>query len=359
MGRAMSKENLAAAAAELTGWRDGLVLGAFKQPKSITANALVALRNAPEWEGVLGYDEFALAPMALHPPPWERGKHNSWKPRRWTDNDDTATAEWLQRADIAIDRISAVAAAVRLVAAEHSFHPIRDYLACLDHDGGERVAGFAANMLGAEPTPYHEAVSKSLLVSAVARILEPGCKHDCMPVLEGRQGAGKSTALRILFSRPWFSDDLAELGSKDASMQVRSAWCLEVAELSAMSGAETEKIKAFLSRSVDRFRPSYGRHVIEVPRQSVLIGTTNADAYLKDETGARRFLPVRCGEIKLKQIERCRDQLWAEAVQLYEQNARGGSTATHSAPPPRRRPTGSWPIYGRTRSPPLPPRQKT
>jgi predicted P-loop ATPase len=207
------------------------------------------------------------------------------------------------------------------VARERSFHPIRDYLERLEWDGGERVEGFAANMLGAERTSYHESVSRCLFVSAVARVMQPGCKADCVPVLEGAQGIGKSTALKTLFE-PWFSDDLAELGTKDASMQVRVAWCIELAELSAMSAAETEKIKSFISRSVDRFRPSYGRHVIEAPRQSVLVGTTNADVYLRDETGGRRFLPIHCGRIDISAIERCKDQLWAEAVALYRQGTK-------------------------------------
>ena len=87
-------------------------------------------------------------------------------------------------------------------------------------------------------------------------------------------------------------------------------------------GGRDQKIKSFISRSVDRFRPSYGRHVIEAPRQSVLIGTTNATVYLKDDSGGRRFLPVQCGRIDISAIERCKHQLWAEAVTLYRQGCK-------------------------------------
>jgi predicted P-loop ATPase len=299
-----------------TSWRSELLLGLHRQPKPVLENVLIALRRAPEWQGVLGYDEFGAVIMAMQPPPWAVGQHNSWQPRRWGDDDDVRTIAWMQRNDICINSMRSVAAAVVTVALENSFHPIRNYFDSLRWDEGERVEGFAANMLGAERTPYHETVSRVLFVSAVARILDPGCKADCIPVLEGAQGIGKSSALKALFA-PWFSDDLAELGSKDASMQVRVAWCIELAELSAMSAAETEKIKAFISRSVDRFRPSYGRHVIEAPRQSVLIGTTNATVYLRDETGGRRFLPVECTKVDLERIKQCRDQLWAEAVDMY------------------------------------------
>ncbi len=278
---------------ELNGWRSDLLLGAHKQPKPVVENALIALRSCPEWDGVLAYDEFAVTPMALQPPPWLQRLHNKWEPRLWADDDDVRTTAWLQRNDICINSLRSVAAAVLTVARERSYHPIRDYLEGIEWDGGDRVEGFAANMLGAARTPYHEAVSRVLFVSGVARIMQPGCKADCVPTLEGAQGIGKSTALKTLFS-PWFSDDLAELGTKDASMQVRTAWCIELAELSAMSAAETEKIKSFISRSVDRFRPSYGRHVIEAPRQSVLIGTTNATVYLKDDSGGSASTgPVR------------------------------------------------------------------
>ena len=156
-----------------------------------------------------------------------------------------------------------------------------------------------------------------MLIAAVARIMRPGCKNDHMPILEGAQDKGKSTAIDLMFS-PWFSDDLADLGTKDSAMQVRVAWGIEVAELAAMTRNEIERTKSFITRKVDRFRPSYGRRVIEVPRQSVFWGSTNSDSYLKDETGGRRFWPLRCGKIDLKAIERDRDQLWAEAVALYD-----------------------------------------
>ena len=207
------------------------------------------------------------------------------------------------------------------MAKDHSFHPIRAYLGSLAWDGVERIANFASRYLGAEDTPYHRAVSRCLFIAAVARIMRPGCKADYVPIFEGAQDKGKSTAIELLFT-PWFSDDLAELGTKDAAMQVRVAWGIEIAELASMTRGEIERVKAFITRKVDRFRPSYGRRVIEVPRQSIFIGSTNSDAYLKDETGGRRFWPIRCGaNIDLKAIERDRDQLWAEAVAQFNAGA--------------------------------------
>ena len=301
---------------ELSGWRAALLVSAKNAPKPILANALIALREAPEWQGVLAYNEFALVTMQMKPPPWLKHEEK-WSPRQWTDRDDALTADWLQHQDIGIT-VNVAAIAAETVAKDYTFHPIKDYLEKLVWDGVERLANFAWRYLGAEDTLYHRAVSRCLFIAAVARIMRPGCKADYVPILEGAQDKGKSTAIELLF-RPWFSDDLAELGTKDAAMQVRVAWGIEIAELASMTRGEIERVKAFITRKVDRFRPSYGRRVVEAPRQSLFIGSTNSDAYLKDETGGRRFWPIRCGStIDLKTLERDRDQLWAEAVALFK-----------------------------------------
>jgi predicted P-loop ATPase len=300
------------------GWADNLIVTkATNIPKAVVANALIALRQAPEWHGVLAYDEFALVTKLMRPPPWLKHQDKSWEPKQWTDRDDVLTADWLQHQDISV-ATSIAAEAVETVAKDAAFHPIMDYLTDLEWDGRKRIESFAARYLGAEAKPYHDAVSRCLFIAGVARIMRPGCKADYVPIFEGVQDKGKSTAIELLFS-PWFSDDLAELGSKDAAMQVRVAWGIEIPELASMNRADIDKVKAFITRKVDRFRPSYGRRVIEVPRQSIFVGSTNADAYLKDETGGRRFWPIRCtGKINLDAIARDRDQLWAEAVALYK-----------------------------------------
>jgi predicted P-loop ATPase len=296
-------------------WRRDLELTPTKKPRPLLRNAIIALRGAPAWQDVLAYDEFALTTIAMKPPPWCKAEDTAWQPRPWTDHYDILATDWLQAHGIGIP-ITVTASAIEAVAKDASFHPVRDYLTGLAWDGATRVSRFAVTYLGAEDTAYHSEVSTRMLIAAVARIMQPGCKHDHMPIFEAPQGAGKSQAINALFE-PWFTDDIAEFGSKDASMQVRSTWCIEVAELSAMTRSEIERVKAFITRSTDRFRPSYGRRVIEVPRQVVLFGSTNALEYLKDETGGRRFWPIHCEKIEPSAIVRDRDQLWAEAVALY------------------------------------------
>jgi predicted P-loop ATPase len=161
------------------------------------------------------------------------------------------------------------------------------------------------------------AIGSRWLISAVARIFQPGAKADCCLILEGPQGIRKSTALRTIAGE-YFTDELADLGSKDAAMQTRGVWIIELSELDNLSHAEVARIKAFMSRATDQFRPPYGMRLVESPRQCVFAGTVNHGSYLRDETGGRRFWPVVCGQIDVDGLGEVRDQLWAEAKARYE-----------------------------------------
>jgi predicted P-loop ATPase len=151
--------------------------------------------------------------------------------------------------------------------------------------------------------------------------MDPGAKCDSVLVLEGKQGIGKSTVPRVLAGDEWFSDQLADMGSKDASLQLRGLWIVELSELDVLNRAELARAKAFLTQQTERFRLPYGRRIIQVPRQCVFVGTTNSDSWLKDETGGRRFWPVRCRGIDLDGLRRDRDQIWAEALHRYRAGA--------------------------------------
>jgi predicted P-loop ATPase len=316
---AASLGNIIDATGVFADWRNKLLLNGGKKPRAILANVATAFRHAPEWKAVLGYDIFADETTLLQPPPWAQDRQG-WQPEAWTDADDTRATEWMQRQGILVkDRD--VALAVQMVARENGFHPVMDYLDGLTWDCENRIETLLPKIFGVEPTPYVQTAFRCFLIGSVARIYEPGCKMDCMLVLEGPQGVRKSTAVRELYGERHFTDDMPDLGSKDAAMTVGSAWCIELAELSAMVGRrkEVEVIKAFISRRIDDFRPPYGRRNVKRPRHSVLVGTTNAtDDWMRDETGGRRFWPIRCGAIDVELIKVYRDQLWAEAVALYQ-----------------------------------------
>jgi predicted P-loop ATPase len=259
---------------------------------------------------LLGYDEFGHNSVMLTPPPW-----GGLLGRQWTDHEDRLTAEWLQRHGILVS-VEIAAQAVQTVSRGHSFHPVRKYLDQLVWDGTERLDRWLTVYLGAADSVYVRAVGARWLISAVARIYQPGAKADCCLILEGPQGTQKSTALRTLAGE-YFTDELADLNSKDAALQTRGVWIIELSELDTLARSEIAAIKAFMSRTSDRFRPPYGKRLIDSPRQCVFAGTVNHHDYLKDDSGGRRFWPVQCGRIDVGSLERDRDQLWAEAKAKY------------------------------------------
>jgi predicted P-loop ATPase len=294
-------------------WREELAHSDKGKVLATFGNALIALRIAPAWQGVLGYNEFSQRVEALRQTPWD-GPADIW-----SDYHDSRTVEWLEHAGLPISRTQTTDA-VLTVAREHPYHPVKNYFASLKWDGTKRVDTWLIVYCGVKDTPYARAVGRNWLIGGRARIGKPGCRVDHTMIFEGPQGGGKSTTFQILGGE-FYTDDIADLGTKDASMAMAGVWIVELAELDAMSRTEISKIKAFLSRAVDHFRPPYGRHMIWVPRQCIFGGSVNVDRYLKDETGGRRFWPVVCGKFDLEALRRDRDQLWAEADYLYHSGA--------------------------------------
>ncbi|MBB5043459.1 VapE domain-containing protein [Shinella fusca] len=211
--------------------------------------------------------------------------------------------------------------AVTQLCLEHTFHPIRQMLDALVWDGVPRVGDWLVEYMGADDTPLNRAIGRITLVAAVRRVREPGVKFDTIPILEGKQGTGKSTALRILAGPGNHSDnELLTLDTKAQMEAMEGVWIYELSEMSGLNKSEVERMKAFASRDVDRARMSYARFSEARGRQTIFIGTTNEHKYLKDRTGNRRFLPVKTGVIDLEALARDRDQLWAEAAMLEAQD---------------------------------------
>lgn len=279
------------------------------------ANAELVLSCMHEWRGAIGYDEFAEKTAYRRVLPCDR----KGKPfGEWTDHLDATAAIWLQRRWGVEFSPSTVGQAVEVLARRHPFHPVRDALAALPPwDGIRRNAEWLSDYLGVARTEYVGLVGQFFLRGMIKRVMEPGCKFDYCLVLEGEQGKGKSAAARILSWR-WFCDTDLDLNNKDALMALPGHWVYEIAELGSLMKAEERKQKSFLSRQDDEYRPPYGKRVIKVPRQSVFIGTTNEEEYLKDATGGRRFWPVMCGEeFNLDGLRDTLELMLAEALADY------------------------------------------
>lgn len=207
------------------------------------------------------------------------------------------------------------------VARETPVNDVEVYLRALAWDKVERTERWLVDYCGVDDTPYARAVGKRWLLSAVARALRPGCQVDTVLILEGPQGVGKTSVFRALAS-PWCAETTVSLGDKDSRMLASRYWVVELGELASFSRAHREAMLSFLSATNDSFRPPYGRAVEDVPRQGVFVGTTNESEYLSGSDGNRRFWPVRVGEIDLAGLRADRDQLWAEAVALYDAGER-------------------------------------
>jgi hypothetical protein len=288
-----------------------LILSANGEPKAVLANAVHMFEHAPEWQGVLGFNEFSLYAVTKLPAPWQ-----SVAGRNWLDDDDTRAACWLQHQGILVG--SKVAAeAVQTVARKNSFHPVREYLAGLVWDQKPRLLDWMSSNMGAEASPLTSAIGLRWMISAVARIMKPGCKADYTLLLEGKQGKGKSTAMQILTTSEWFTDHLSDMSGKDAQIELHGKWVIELGEF-VNKRSELER-KAFLTKTHDYFRPPYERRAQQIPRSNVFCASTNNPVPLTDSTGGRRYWCVTCcGQIDFSALERDRDQLWAEAYALYQ-----------------------------------------
>lgn len=211
--------------------------------------------------------------------------------------------------------------AIKLICRENCFDPVVDYLRSLRWDGRPRLGRMLIDYFGAEDDPHglNSSVSTLMMVAAVRRALHPGAKFDIVVVLEGVQGSGKSTAIRVLAGDDFYTD--MSILNADARQQMelmRGIWFYELAEMADKQKADLDKLKSFLSRQSDKARMAYGFEAEEDPRRCIFIGTTNSGQYLRDPTGNRRFLPVKTGRIDLEALRRDRDQLFAEAVALED-----------------------------------------
>jgi putative DNA primase/helicase len=286
-------------------------------PRPSLSNAVTVLQHDPAWgPDTLYYDEFLDRIIIVNSPT-----------RQWRDDDDTRLTVYMQQT-IGILNVpeSIVSSAVRYVSRQRTRHCVRDYLDTLTWDGVERIAHAFEDFWGAEtdanqPSDYVRAASANFLIGSVARIYRPGCQLDTMPVFEGLQGLGKSSLLRAL-GGPWYMAATESVNSKDFQQSFPGSWFTEIPELDSFSRADRDRVKSIISTPIDKYRPSYGRYAREYPRQCVFAGTTNKDDWGNDDTGLRRFWPVRCGrDVDVAGLIAARDQLFAEAVHRFKAGA--------------------------------------
>lgn len=284
-------------------------------------NEMLILNNDRDFAN-FAFNEMAHRVEITGTVPWDRPEGNKF----WRDAD---TAQMKAMIDVRYVPFSSRNhdVAFTKVADDRHFHPVRDYLDALPAwDGKLRCDALLVRYFNANDTRYVRAVTRKTLTGAVARIYRPGTKFDSMLVLDGLQGIGKSTLPRMLAGDEFYSETLSltDMSDKTGAEKLQGFWIVEIAELAGMKKADIEKVKAFLSTSDDKYRPSYGKTVESHPRQCVIIGSVNGErGYLRDITGNRRFWVVKLNQEEQQRKWRLspeeRDQIWAEAKHYYEQ----------------------------------------
>lgn len=283
-------------------------------------NLNLILNNDPDFQN-FAFNELANRIQITGLLPWERPEGNSF----WRDAD---TAQLKSIIDIRYLAFSSRNHDVAFTKAadDRHFHPVRDYLNSLpEWDGVKRVEDLFIKYLQAEDTEYVRTVTRKTFAAAVARIYVPGIKFDCVPVLDGDQGIGKSTIVKDLVSPEYYSETLSltDMDDKSGAEKLQGFWAVEIGELAGMKKADIEKVKAFLSTCDDKYRPSYGRVVESHPRQCIIIATVNGErGYLRDITGNRRFWIIKLHQKKQKKTwnftPEFRAQFWAEAKEIWK-----------------------------------------
>lgn len=307
-------------------WKDALTRRKDGGVEGTLHNCLLILENDEHFRGMLWLNESSNQVVLGKDPPWTGGNRDEF-----TDTDGCELAAWLQSPDRYYMSVSDELAlkSVITVARRHRRHPIREYLRSLKWDGTPRVERMFVDLFGAEDKAYNLQAAVCFMVSAVSRLLwldpkQPftGSKVDFMVVLEGGQGKKKTSSFEALFGAQWYVETLESPAGKDFYQVILGCWGVEIAEMDSFSKADVTSVKGAITRRVDKYRAPYERVPRSYRRECVFVGTTNETEYLRDHTGGRRFLPVRVtdeGVIELEKIIEQRDQLWAEAVHLFEQ----------------------------------------
>lgn len=294
---------------ELNAWRHNLQMG-DKGPKRNLTNTIAHLRGLPELGKNLRFNEMT--------------QEIEWRGKAIEDPDIVDIRLLLERENYqSQDRD--IRPAIDRVCRENTYNPVVDYLTPLKWDGTKRLYRWMQLLLGAPDTPFVQLVGPKVLISAVARAMEPGCKVDTIMVLEGDQGLKKSTAISVLFGEEHTAESVSIFDQHNKMvMQMMGAWCVELAEFVAILKKDMNAVKGLISMRNDKVVLPYAKTASNHPRRCVFFGTINPDdmGYLNDSTGNRRYWPVRVTQIDLDGIREKRDQLWAEAFHLYREGER-------------------------------------
>lgn len=286
------------------------------RPMDCRENVMYCLQLDGQLKGLVKQNDFTHLIERSRTTPWG---HPAGE---WNEEDDLMLGEYLLRTyRLAVKATSTLRNGVLMAARSAKYNPVHDLIRAEAWDGTPRLEHWLTDVYEIQERPYTRLIGKCFIMGLVKRALQPGCKFDYMLIIKGEQGLKKSTAFRAL-AYPFFTDNAIRMGDKDSLMAMQLVWIAESAELESLNKSETTQIKQFLSAQEDMFRPPYGSQLIRAKRHAVNVGTTNADTFLKDATGDRRFWPLEVHVVNEEVLERQRLQLFAEALHRLDAGER-------------------------------------
>lgn len=304
-----------AARTQDTAWEADLARNKDLKPMATLSNLVLVLDKHPAWRDRLRLD-IRSHRIICRDLPTGAGV------REIDEADQIEIAAWMGRIDTMGMNVDTrkVGEAALCVASRRKFNPLVEWLDSLEWDGEDRIATFFSKYCGSPQNDYTATVAQNFFLGAVARARKPGIKFDLALILEGPQGAKKTSLLIELAGEDWYASAMESPAVKDFYQALQGKWIIEIEELESFSKAEVKKIKQAITSRWDYYRPSYGEFAKNFPRCCVFAGTTNEKDYLRDPTGARRFMPVVVGEnIDLQGVREIRTQLWAQADAWFKQ----------------------------------------
>ena len=269
-------------------WKESVTINAQGRVENTVENMILILENDSVLAGHIMYNEFNNS-YEYH----ENGK----VPRSWKDSDDARVMAYMEKS-YGIYNANKYNQALAIVMEKNVYNPLKELIENKKWDGVERVDSFLKDILKCDCSDknirdYYKEVSRMIFYGGIARLYTPGVKFDYMPILIGEQGVGKSTIVDWLALNTQYYKEVTTIDGKDGIECLEGGWICEFSELLAMTRQkDVQSMKAFVTRTADKYRKPYDKYVSTIPRKCIFIGTTNDSEFLTDTTGNRRYLPV-------------------------------------------------------------------